>query len=152
MVYQKEFLEALIPLYYVHIAGGLLKGRTRMQKLVFLFQMKSQTIVDYEYKKGDYGSFSYKLYTILENLVSVGLLIEKKETTPVGNEVIIYELTEAGKSLIDFACKSGLLTPTIRQNLEQIFKEYGTLPLIDLIAKVYKEYPKWAEKSIFTFL
>ena len=113
--------------------------------------MKTKTPIDYKYKKGDYGPFSYKLYIILENLVSVGLLIEKKETTPVGNEVTIYKLTEAGKSLIDFACKTGLLTQNIRQNLEQIFKEYGTLPLIDLIAKVYKEYPKWTEKSIFTF-
>jgi uncharacterized protein YwgA len=107
--------------------------------------------VDYQYKKGDYGPFSYKLYMILDNLISMGLLSERREITVAGNEMVSYEITKSGKSLVTFACKKEMLSANVQEILEQIFKKYGTLSLTALIAKVYQEYPEWAEKSIFVF-
>ena len=46
-----------------------------------------------------------------------------------------------GKSLIDLARQTKLLSQETQKVLEEIFREYGTLLPIKLIARVYKEYP-----------
>ena len=142
------FLESVIPLYFIYLSNCLLKGRTRLQKLVFLFQMKSGINVDYQFEKGYYGPVSYKLYSIADNLVRMGLLSKEKHRTPSGNVVIYYELTSSGKSLANFASERKILSEKIHKIMEKIYQEYGTLPLIELINKVYEEFPEWAEKSV----
>jgi len=147
-----SFLQTVIPLYFVYLSNCLLKGRTRLQKLTFLFQMKSGVEVDYQFEKGHYGPCSYKLYSIIDNLSTMGLLSEKKERTPSGNVVVYYELTPSGKSLLNFADERKILTATIRKSMERIYEEYGTLPIIDLVRRVYTEFPEWTEKSeLLTF-
>jgi len=101
--------------------------------------MKTGTDVNYQFDKGYYGPYSFKLHLILDSLKSMGFVHEKSETTPSGNVVVQYQLTPSGKSFIAFAC----------ENIEKIHKEYGILSLIELINRVYEEFPEWTEKSIF---
>lgn len=142
------FLESLIPLYFIYLSNYILKGRTRLQKLVFLFQMRSDIKMDYQFEKGYYGPVSYKLYSIADNLVTMGLLSEEKRRTPSGNVVVYYELTPSGKSLLDFASKRKILSTEAHANMKRIYDEYGTLPIRELIQEVYEEFPEWAEKSV----
>jgi len=144
-----SFLETLIPLYFIYLSRLPLRGRTKLQKLVFLFQMKTGVNVDYQFDKEYYGPYSFKLHLILDNLKSMGFVHEKSETTPSGNVVVQYELTRSGESLLAFACEKGELQLKIRESIERIHKEYGILSLIELINRVYEEFPEWTEKSIF---
>jgi len=73
---------------------------------------------------------------------------EESETTPSGNVVVQYQLTPSGKSFIAFACEKGGLPSKIRESIEKIHKEYGILSLIELINRVYEEFPERAERSV----
>jgi len=144
-----SFWESLIPLYFIYLSKRPLRGRTKLQKLVFLLQMKTGIGVDYQFAKGYYGPYSFKLHLILDSLKSMGFVHEKSETTSSGNTVIQYQLSPSGKSFVTFACEKGRLPLKIRESIEKIHKEYGILSLIELINRVYEEFPEWAENSIF---
>jgi len=146
---QKRLLESLVPLYFVYLAGGLLRGRTRLQKLTFLTQMKLKGYVDYEFRKDLYGPCSYKLYSIVDNLVTIGLMDSESHRTPSGNSVIYYRLNPSGRSMVTFALKNRGIPRPLQLKTKKIFLEYGSTSIIDLIKRVYKEYPEWTEKSIF---
>jgi uncharacterized protein YwgA len=142
-------LESLIPLYFVYLAGGLLKGRTRLQKLTFLTQMKSNEGVNYDFRKDLYGPCSYKLYTIIDGLVGLGFVDEETHRTQSGNSVIHYRLTSIGRSVITTAVGNGELPENIQTITKKIFSDYGDSSMIDLVRRVYAEYPEWTENSIF---
>ena len=148
----KKLLESLIPLYFVYLAGGLLKGRTRLQKLTFLTQMKLKGYVDYEFHKDLYGPCSYRLYSIVDHLVAMGLMDRETHRTPSGNSVIHYRLTPSGRSLVAFALKERKIPKHLQLKTKEIFSDYGSTSIIDLIKRVYTEYPEWTEKSIFLSL
>lgn len=149
MISTKKLLESLIPLYFVYLAGGLLKGRTRLQKLTFLIQMKLKGYVDYEFHKDLYGPCSYRLYSIVDHLEALGLLERETHRTPSGNSVIHYKLTKNGRSLVAFALNKRKIPKRLRLKTQEIFSEYGSESIIDLVKRVYGEYPEWTEKSVF---
>lgn len=145
----KKLLESLIPLYFVYLAGGVLKGRTRLQKLTFLTQMKLKGHVDYDFHKDLYGPCSYRLYSIVDNLVAMGLLNRETHRTASGNSVIHYRITRNGRSFVTFALEKRKIPKRLRLKTKKIFSDYGNASMINLIKRIYTEYPEWAEKSIF---
>jgi uncharacterized protein YwgA len=146
---QKRSLESLVPLYFVCLAGGCLRGRTRLQKLIFVMQMKLKGYVDYEFHKDLYGPCSYKLYSIVDNLVTLGFMDSETHRTQSGNSVIYYKLSPIGRSVITSALEKNEIPRVLQTNAERIFSQYGKSSIIDLVKRVYKEYPEWTEKSIF---
>jgi len=146
---EKKSLESLVPLYFVYLAGGLLRGRTRLQKLTFVTQMKLDGYFDYKFHKDLYGPCSYKLYTIVDNLVTLGFMDSETHQTKSGNSVICYKLTPMGRSVVKSAIRNKEIPKPLQTNTKKIFSEYGNSSMIDLIRRVYKEYPDWTEKSIF---
>jgi uncharacterized protein YwgA len=145
----KKTLESLVPLYFVYLAGGLLRGRTRLQKLTFVFQMKSKESVDYEFRKDLYGPCSYKLYSIVDKLVALGFIDEETHRTQSGNSVIYYRLNQIGRSMINSAIREGEMPKQLKAIAKKVFNDYGDSSMLDLIKRVYAEYPDWTENSIF---
>lgn len=140
-------LEALVPLYIVSLSEGCLKGRTRLQKIIFLVQDKLAKIVDYEFQKAYYGPYSYKLCSIVDELASLGVLEEVVETTASGHDMICYQMTKSGQALLRHWLNQNMLSQRAKKGIDNIFDEYGRIPLPLLVRRVYREYPEWTEKS-----
>ncbi|MEM3136501.1 MAG: hypothetical protein QXW37_07250 [Candidatus Nitrosotenuis sp.] len=133
----------LIPLYLISLAGESLRGKTRLQKLVFLTQKESKDVFDFEFEPAPLGPLSHKLNHLLERMIKMGLLKEEIGFTPSGNEVISYKLTRSGKKLLDFGVKSGYVSETIQQSIEPISSKYGNTPYVELLDYVHDEYPEY---------
>lgn len=133
----------LIPLYLISLAGESLRGKTRLQKFVFLTQKKANDVFDFEFEPAPLGPLSHKLNHYLERMIKMGLLKDDVGTTPSGNEVISYSLTTSGKKLLDFGIKSGYVEQNIQQAIESISSEYENTSYIDLLDYVHDEYPEY---------
>jgi hypothetical protein len=140
-------LDAAIPLYTVSLSQGYLRGRTRLQKIVFLIQDKLGGIVDYEFQKSYYGPYSYKLRSIVDELIALGFLDEIVETTVSGNNMMCYQITASGQVSLSHWLDQNILPQQVRRRIDFIYDKYGSLPLPLLVKRVYKEYPEWTEKS-----
>ena len=145
MVETRNLIHSLIPLYLMHLAGGKLKGRTRLQKLVFLTQRKLDNEADFGFVKGWYGPVSYKLLEVVQNLTETGLIEERTGETKSGFEVSEYQLTKAGRNFIDLALNKHMMPQKTRSKVEEAFEEYGRLPFIKMLDKVHRDYPEWVE-------
>lgn len=145
----QKSLETIVPLYLVYLSEGSLRGRTRLQKLVFLVQMKTSNFLEYDFKKDLYGPCSYKLFKIVDNLVSLGLLDMKTQKTKAGNSVISYSLNPLGRSMVQSAIRNKEIPKPLRMKTKKIFQLYGSNSLVELVKRVYDEYPDWTENSIF---
>jgi len=141
-------VESLIPLYLVQLSGGTLKGGTRLQKLAFIAQSRLRAQVDYGFVKAWYGPFSPRLSNILHNLASLGLLEIRTGKTPAGYGLTEYRLTSEGKSLLKYALQNRILHRRLMKALQETYDQYGKLGLLDLLKKVYAEYPEWVAKSV----
>jgi uncharacterized protein YwgA len=142
-------LESIVPLYLVYLSDGTFRGRTRLQKLTFLIQKKTQNYVEYDFKKDIYGPCSYKLFNIIDNLVTLGLLQIKTQKTSAGNSVVTYLLSPLGRSVVQSSIRNNEIPSQLRIKAKKIFKEYGSDSLIELVKRVYDEYPAWTVNSIF---
>lgn len=65
------------------------------------------------------------------------------------NSVIHYMLTKNGRSLVAFALNKRKIPKRLRLKTNEIFSDYGSESIIDLVKRVYDEYPEWTEKSVF---
>lgn len=144
----KPLVESTIPLYLIHLSHGVLKGETRLQKLVFVAQDKLEGQIDYLFEKAWYGPYSHKLSEIVENSAKLGFLRAKQGKTRAGYSVTEYSLTPEGKALLKYAIDSRILPQRVRRKLEEIYSSYGNLALLELLKRVYSEYPAWVSKSV----
>lgn len=133
----------LIPLYLISLAGESLRGKTRLQKLIFLTQKESKEAFDFEFEAAPLGPLSHKLNHFLERMIKMGLLKEEIGLTLSGNEVISYSLTKSGEKLLDFGIKSGYMTQEIREAIEKISSNYGETPYVELLDYVHGKYPEY---------
>ena len=143
MVENENLASSVIPLYLVHLAGGTLKGRTRLQKLVFLSQKKMNDAIDFEFVKGWYGPVSYRLMELIHDLTEIGLIKEHVGETRAGLAVADYRLTKAGQDFVKLALAKRMITIRTRAKVEEAFHEYGRLPFVEMLARVHAEYPQW---------
>ena len=139
-------MEHILPLYLLSLSGGRLRGRTRLQKLVFLTQKAVGDKIDYDFRKAPYGPCSFELYDVMESLVRMGFVTEKTDATASGNKVIIYNLTNEGKKYLKYSLKAKMVSPKLKQSAKHVHKEFGDMPLVSLLDKVHKDYPHFVER------
>jgi uncharacterized protein YwgA len=139
----------LIPLYLVSLAGNQFRGRTRLQKLVFLVQKRLHDQVNYRFKPAQQGPLSYRLYLTMKNLQEMKLVKEVERKTASGNVVMCYEPTPEGKSYLDFAVAKKLLPDEVKLAVDSIYVEFGNLSYLDLITRVHESYPQFVKKLEF---
>jgi len=135
----------ILPLYLIRKEGGKFRGRTRLQKLVFLVQKEMNDAFDYGFKPAQQGPLSYKLYQRMQNLEALDLVKELEGTTHSGNLVFRYELTAEGKSFLNYAIQNNLLPSEVKSAADRILEEYGTLPYVELLNKVHSDHPAYVK-------
>lgn len=137
--------DMMVSLHLVSLCGGTLHGKTRLQKLIFLSQEKSNQQFDFDFLPAQFGPLSYKLNHTLERMKKLGLLKETSEQTISGNKVINYSLTEDGNELVKVGLNQ-FLTPQIIQANKEIVSKYGNMPYVELLDYVHTEYPQYLAK------
>ena len=147
------FDEYLIPLYLIYRMNGEIRGRTRVQKLIFLAkeELKQRNLnINIRFTAWAYGPFSRDLMDALKIQVKEGVLLESCEESPWGI-VYVYRLTENGRELIESALERGLLEKEVREKVDEIVDKYGSMPLPQLISKIYNEYSEYTPEQAFLY-
>jgi uncharacterized protein YwgA len=129
-------------------------GRTRFQKLIFLMQMEGNLndlapTDTYRFEPYDYGPFSSTLYDDLDIHIERGLIDDSKEELDEEDDIVKYEyqLEPEGQEFIEEELSEGELERIVNE-AKRIVREYGDMPLPELIDLVYSKYPDYAENSV----
>ncbi len=140
--------ELLALLFYV--AGGVIEGATRLQKIVFLVQ-KELGLGGFRFTASKYGPWSKELEDLVQELIRRGkLTVEEHE--PKESQERPAKVYKASKSLIEQGKEAfrGLLrsNPTLALMLYTRVRAYATLPITYLLAYLYRKYPEYTTQSI----
>jgi len=138
--------EFLVPLHIISLADGVLSGKTRLQKLIFLSQMEFNSGFDFNFDKAPLGPLSYKLLEIVDGLVKMNYIERKIEATTSGFKVFKYKLTDEGKNILEFGKKSDMISKQSLEANENVMKQYGKEGHVDLLDYVHNEYPDYREQ------
>ena len=113
--------------------NGLLRGRTRCQKLVYLLRKIQGIEFDYNFMPYHYGPYSRDLQTDLDTLVGLDF-IEEEIGLPYN-----YTLSSAGKKLAKKIEKEyGTESKDIREGVEKL-QDISTSPLILTAKSIMRE-------------
>lgn len=120
--------------------------RIRLMKGLFLIWYRSgQKISNYfEFVPYLYGPCSFDFYETLRNIKSEGLITQAPHPVERWSP---YFLTNKGKVIADGAWQKA--DQTTRELIKSIANEVSSLNFYDLLTRVYKEAPKFAEQSVF---
>lgn len=108
-----------------------LRGRTYVQKLIFLFQQEAAEDW-FVFEANDYGPFSKELYAVLDYCIDYDYVSER--TVEDENGLVQYRY-EAGPAVGDVFGVNG--HHDLREAARSIFDEYPTDDLTALIEAVY---------------
>lgn len=151
-----------------------IRGRTRLMKMIFLFDKEirkrfhKEIINDDALPKFvpyDFGPFSAEVYSDLEFLKDLGFISMKKTQDEVSEEAYIYALyddvstedigsnveeefllTVLGKKFVE-ADKAGRLTKDQWNVIDEFKSRCTAASLKSLLKYVYTKYPEMAEES-----
>jgi len=140
------FDKTLVPLYMLYCMNGEIRGRTRFQKLVFLtkekVKEKNDSELDIAFTCLHYGPFSRDLMESLKTQSKEGTVDEQLEENSYGL-TYVYKLTDSGLELIENAIGLKLIPKDVQHMAKAVAKNFGEMPLEELIARVYREYPDY---------
>ncbi len=128
------------------------EGRTRLQKMLFIFQQEIEDKLNldladgYQFQAYDYGPFAPDLYQDLEELVSRGLVVEEKEEFD-DRVKYNYKITKDGKKIVEDQIESKEEFDEFLTEAELLKSQFNNLSLQELIDKVYSKYPQFARNS-----
>lgn len=100
----------------------------------------------YNFEPHKYGPFSKELYGDIDELVENGFIEKTSETTSGGNEKEVFTITDEGKKMLDwlrYKYDEGVSS----EEIQDIVANYNKMPLLQLIKRVYSEYPEMAVNS-----
>ena len=131
MVEQMKYDPQKFVLKILYELGGV-KGRTKLQKLIFLGQEELGLPPIFSFDKYHYGPYSWDLTEVIDDLVASG---DIKEDTRMIGDYISYSYVPTKKiSKSDF--KDIEMSPTTIETLRKIKK----LPLKSILSYVYRKY------------
>jgi uncharacterized protein YwgA len=91
-------IELLLLLF--HLNNGAIRGRKRIQKLVFLLKKQYEVPFRFDFKPYFYGPYSEELAETMQILVQVGLLRERVSVLESGFAQYSYGLTREAADII----------------------------------------------------
>jgi len=137
----------------MYIAGGRVRGSTRLQKIVFLAQRK-MGLGNLSFEPWKYGPWSRELENLLRELEERGLLKVHVDIPDLASEFFgespprvyeaSHELLEEGKRAYTRLLKA---EPLKALQLKRLVASALLAPLSYLIAYVYEKYPEMTQKS-----
>ena len=134
-------------------AVGAVRGKTKLQKLIFLMQEDlKEHLPDeeyYDFKPYHYGPFSREILDDAEFMVFQGLIKVREEHMEVNGEELImpiYELTEVGKKEAKKILEQlhRKIPSQILNNILRRMTYYNRLTAKKLTEIVHKSYPEYA--------
>lgn len=128
--------------------GDAIRGRTRMQKLVFLLQeeLEGDNPGSYRYEPYDYGPFSKDLYFDIDELVERDVI--KEEKTEFDEDKVVYEYRLGLRAEEYLTRWSSDLKASLREKASEIKSDFNDLDLQKLLEYVYEEHPFYASESV----
>ncbi len=97
----------------------------------------------YRFKPYHYGPFDREVYSDLDRLIDEGLVRRVKSKRYSGTE---FQVTDLGKAE---AARIARSQPGIAPYLKSVVEWMRPLTFTQLVSAIYKQYPKFREKSIF---
>jgi len=130
------FEETILPLALADKMGRI-RGKTRIQKLLFITRDKCKArkiaFPELNYQPYLYGPFSSLLAASVDTLVSSRYVSQQTEPTPSGNTVNVYAPTPAGREFLARAQAAGLIDKNLISVIEEVAKKFGDWPLDELV-------------------
>lgn len=126
---------------------GTLRGRVRLQKLVFLTNERYRDDLGYEFESAPLGPVSRHVSSGMIHLQQLGLVEETAESTSAGHTVFCYKITESGKKMVK-AIKKRDDDARLRKAIDATYAEYGKLGYVELLDFVHKKFPHYHLKHI----
>ena len=153
-----------------------IKGITRFTKLLFLlkaiYNIDKEVKNYYSFEPYKLGPFTDELYDDLEFLENVHLIevkirefVEESETLEKGEilyDLLVdadvdalssdsyneyeYRLTNKGREMAEEIHNT--IAPSARESIHCVKREFGSLPLTEILRYIYRKYPEMAKKSI----
>jgi len=138
-----DFNLLLIPLDLISHAGGEMRGKTRLQKLIFLSQKEFKGEFDFNFDKAPLGPLSYDLLNKMDELIELGLIKRNEDKTDFGYKVFKYKITDEGQDFLEFGKSRSLISKKIIDANKKTVSKYGTKSHMELLNYVHEKYPKF---------
>lgn len=133
----------------LHLIGSVkksLRGKIRLQKLIFLAQAEFNGNFDFRFHPAQFGPLSYKLNHTINRAKRLGLIEETIGKTSLGNDVFCYTLTDDGINFVGY----GIATKKIRKDTQNALTKaainYGNMPYGELLDYVHDKYPEYVRE------
>lgn len=124
---------------------GCIRGKTRLQKLLFLVQQEVKNRgykIKYAFRPYLYGPYSRGLYTDVEWL-KINDLVEVKTTFDEKIGLITdFAITEKGKKKLINVMDSNIYE-TITQTVKTVIEKYNQMNVAELVEFVHGEFPDY---------
>jgi len=128
--------------------GKEIRGKVRLQKLVFLSQTRLGEKYDYDFEPAPLGPLSDNLNHLVGRMTELGIIEENIKSTPSGNDVYCYKITDTGKKFLASAKRNGVLNPKEIKTINSVYKKYGEMPYVQLLDFVHEKYPEYHLKEV----
>ncbi len=139
--------KVLVILEIISHSDNHLRGKTRLQKLVFLTQEDNGAAINYDFEPAPLGPLSEDVNYQIMKLKELDLVEETVESTESGNSVFCYRLTGTGREVLHNGKKQADFK-TMEKIIKRVYDKYGTMPYIKLLDFVHKTYPNYHLKGI----
>jgi uncharacterized protein YwgA len=128
--------DALLLLASLHYYKKPIRGRTRLQKLVYLLKTRYGIPFSFNFRPYYYGPYSDELSNLISFLNALNFTVERAEFLDLGVIRFNYTLTERGKKYLeDIEKKLDKKTLKIIQKLKESITELSTVDTSKLIAE-----------------
>lgn len=154
-------LRQIYPLLLAYADDGLpIKGRTRLQKMIFLYQIQlwekdPAKDLKFGFVPYNYGPYSATLQSDVEYLIDEGFLKENPKQDLSGKYLYEYEMTSKGKRFAEALLTDDKYSEynfdNVVSKLNKIKDNANYTDLDTLLKKVYSEHPEYAKFSIYEF-
>lgn len=139
--------EFTIPLEIIS-RGDEIRGKVRLQKLVFLTQVSLGKKYDYGFEPAPLGPLSDRVNYLLRRMAELGVVEESIESTKSGNDVYCYKITDAGHEILGHVKKLKMLSQKEIEKIDSVYEKYGNMPYVELLDFVHAKYPHYHVKEI----
>ena len=133
-------------LMYLLQRAGVVEGKTRLQKLVFLVQEEQKVSLHYRFKPYHRGPLSFGLQKDVNSLVNQGIVIEYvREFTDVSGEIrkrYDYMLSDLGKAYFD-KIVFPILSNNVKKGVPKVVERWNGANINDLLDYVHNKYPDY---------
>lgn len=139
-------IESLVLLALLDAVDEPVSGRTRLQKYTFLLQERAD-VDGYDFAAGDYGPFSRRFYSDVDELLGREWIEESKTEDDSGQIWYYYDAGDAPG--LEALAGADVDVDELREVAVDIREEFDDRPLPELIEEIYASHPSMARNSVF---